>query len=100
MCDWEFLFFFPLISDLISLLLKVDMSGHSSPADPPQLILNEERKQFVAAMIQPGMASLGEVTETRQVNETFHLPLPNLQLLKVFSVAMQLLGYIFLNLCG
>ena len=80
-------FFFFLISDPISLLLEVDMSGHSSPADPPQLILNEERKQFVAAMIQPAMASLGQVTETRQVNKTFHLPLPDLQLLNqsIFS---------------
>ena len=31
-------FFFFLISDPISLLLEVNMSGHTSPADPPQLI--------------------------------------------------------------
>ena len=68
-------FFFFLISDPISLLLEVNMSGHTSPADPPQLILNEERKQFVAAMMQPAMASLGQVTETRQVNVSSPSPL-------------------------
>lgn len=57
------------------MLLEVDMSGHSSPADPPQMILNEERKQFVAAMIQPGMASLGPVTDPRQVyKQDIYLP--------------------------
>ena len=72
-CEKLFLFFW--FSDPISLLLEVDMSGHSSPADPPQMILNEERKQFVAAMIQPGMASLGPVTDPSQVyKQDIYLP--------------------------
>jgi len=42
----------------------VKMSGHNCPANPPQMVLNEERKQF-AAVMQTTTTSLGQLADTR-----------------------------------